>query len=73
MAEIRSFFDEAWSGLGQAERRDLEEAALDELGDLMDVVDESTAAAILDETARDLFRQMYPWVSAATVYGLVEA
>ena len=46
--------------------------AVDELGDLVDLVDEATAAAIVEETARDLFRQRYPWVSAATVHTLVE-
>ncbi|MFT5455489.1 MAG: hypothetical protein ACI9K2_001968 [Myxococcota bacterium] len=72
LASIRLFFEDAWAALDRAERETLSRAAEDELGDLVDLVDAGTAASITEETARDLFRQRYPWLSAGTVHALVE-
>ena len=73
LAAIRVFLDEAWAGLGDDGRRDLRARARAELGALLDLVDEPTALALTEETARDLLRQRWPSLSAASVRDLLRA
>ncbi len=70
---IREFFDVAWIDMGEEGRARLRARARAELGDLLSLVDEGTAAALIEETARDLLRQTYPTLSAASLWELVRA
>lgn len=71
LAAIRVFLDEVWAMLGDDGRRELHDRARDELGDLLDLVDEPTALALVEETARDLLRQRWPALTAASVRELL--
>ena len=72
LREIRSFLQATYAALPSEQQETLRRAAEEELGDLVDMVDAATLGSIIEETARDLFRQRYPWASAATVHMLVE-
>jgi hypothetical protein len=71
LAAIRTFVQERWDGLGEARRDALRERAREELGDLLLLVDEAVGLALVEETARDLFRQGYPLLAAASVRALL--
>ncbi|MEO0600779.1 MAG: hypothetical protein AAF211_05045 [Myxococcota bacterium] len=58
--------------LGDEGRAALRDSARDKLGDLLDQVDEGTAAALLDETVRDLHRARWPALTVATLWACVE-
>lgn len=67
LAAIRAFLDDRWSALSPDDRADLEASARAELGDLLALVDEDTAHELVEETARDRFRQRWPRLTAAAV------
>ncbi|MCA9492040.1 MAG: hypothetical protein KC621_19035 [Myxococcales bacterium] len=71
LAAIRVFLDEVWALLGEAGRLELHDRAREELGDLLHLVDEPTALALVEETARDLLRQRWPALTAASVRDLL--
>jgi hypothetical protein len=71
LAAIRTFVETRWDGLGDARRDALRARACDELGDLLRLVDEADGHALVEETARDLFRQGYPLLAAASVRALL--
>ncbi len=72
-AAARAFLDARWGELSERERSDLRDAALGELGDLIDMVDEDTLEALVDEGARDRLRAGYPALSAASLWEAAEA
>jgi len=67
LAAIRAFVEARWLAVGELRRDALRTAARAELGDLLTLVDEPTGLALVEETARDLFRQSYPWLTVASV------
>jgi len=67
-AAVRSFLEARWRELGDAERRSLEEQALQELGDLAHMVDDDTVRELVAEGARDRLRAGYPALSAASLW-----
>ncbi len=71
LAYIREFFDATWLDMGEQGRSRLRDRARIELGDLLSLVDEGTAAALIEEPSRDLLRQTYPALSAASLWELV--
>lgn len=73
LAAIRAFLDEVWRSLGAEGQHELRRQAVDELGDLLELVDEGTAVGLVEETARDLLRQGYPALTAASLWELVES
>ena len=70
LAAIRLFLEDRWAALGEAGRREYLDRARVELEDLLRAVDEETGDALVEETARDLFRQRWPRLSAAAVRDL---
>jgi hypothetical protein len=71
LTAIRTFVEQRWDGLGHVQREALRARARDELGDLLRLVDEADGHALVEETARDLFRQGYPLLAAASVRALL--
>jgi hypothetical protein len=67
LAAVRTFLETAWSALGAAGQEALAAEAREELGDLLGLVEEGTAAALVEETARDRLRGRYPALTAATL------
>lgn len=67
LAAARTFFDAAWTALGDDGRGALREAARAELGDLLGLVDEAVGLALVEEAARDHLRQRYPALTAASL------
>jgi len=67
IAAIRTFVETRWLSLGEPRRDALRSRAREDLGDLLALVDEPTGLALVEETARDLFRQSYPWLTVASV------
>ncbi len=67
LAAIRTFVETRWNSLGEQRRDELRVLARADLGDLLRLVDEPTGLALVEETARDLFRQSYPWLTVASV------
>lgn len=69
----RAFLDARWAELSSAERERLHSEAESELGDLVEMVDEETLDALVDEGARDRLRAGYPALSAASLWEAAEA
>ncbi|MEN0064859.1 MAG: hypothetical protein AAGA48_22125 [Myxococcota bacterium] len=69
---VHRFLDRTWQELGEEGQQTLIETARGQLGDLLDAVDETTAAALLDETAHDVHRSRWPILSVATLWDCVE-
>jgi hypothetical protein len=67
LAAARTFLEAAWQAEGPAGRAALADEARVELGDLLGLVEEGTAAALVEETARDRLRGRYPALTAATL------
>lgn len=61
---VRWFFDAVWEALGDAGRAELRAEAEEELGDLLRMVDEPTAAELVEEGARERLRLRYPALAA---------
>lgn len=72
LACVRAFVDRTWRALGDEGQSALLREAERQLGDLLADVDETTGAALLEETARDLHRSRWPGLSAATLWDCVE-
>jgi hypothetical protein len=72
-AAARAFLEARWGELPDAERRRLHGEAEEELGDLVEMVDEETLQALVDEGARDRLRAGYPALSAASLWEAAEA
>jgi len=72
LGHVQRFLERELAQLGEAGLRALHEEARVRLGDLLEEVDETTAAALLDETARDLHRARYPALTVATLWECVE-
>ncbi len=72
LGHVRRFLERELAALGDDGLAALREQAREKLGDLVNEVDEGTAAALIDETARDLHRAHWPALSAATLWGCVE-
>jgi len=64
----RTFLDGRWAELSDVEQERLRDEALADLGDLVDMVDEDTLEALVDEGSRDLLRAGYPALSAASLW-----
>lgn len=71
LAAVRAFLDRAWDATGPVGRARLQEEAREELGDLLYLLDEPTALALVEETARDRLRRGYPALTAASIRELV--
>ncbi len=71
LEHVRRFLDDCWKARGPDGQAALRRAAVEDLGDLLHLVDEATATALVDETARDLLRQCYPALSAASLWELL--
>lgn len=71
LSSARAFFQRQWLALTEAERSELLAMAEDDLGDLAGLLDEITLAGAVEERARDLLRQAYPWLQAGTLRHLV--
>lgn len=67
LAAVRRFLEDRWASLEPRDRATLEEEARRELGDLLRLVDEDTGRELVEETARDRFRQRWPRLTAAAV------
>lgn len=67
LAAVRAFLDEAWAALGDEGRARLRDEAAAGLGDLLHLVDEGTARALVEEAARDGLRRGYPALTAASI------
>ena len=72
-AAARSFLDARWAELDASMRDRLRAQAVEALGDLVDMVDEETLTALVDEGARDQLRAGYPALSAASLWEVAEA
>ena len=71
MAAIRDFHIEVWATAGPDELGHARQVARESLGDLAATLDEHTTAQLVEEYARDLFRERYDWLTAATVWDLL--
>ncbi|MBX2800051.1 MAG: hypothetical protein KTR31_20405 [Myxococcales bacterium] len=71
LTHVRTFLDARWASLGEAGRQQRRVLAEQELGDLLHLVDEGTAKALVEETARDLLHKEHPCLSAASLWELV--
>lgn len=71
LVAIRVFFEAVWASAGDAQRDEWRRRAVVDLGDLMDLVDESVRASLVEEGARDQLRQRFPALTAATVSDLL--
>jgi hypothetical protein len=69
---FREFFDLAWAQLGDAQKAWLD-AAVTELADLADVLDEAAIQRAAEELARDRLRRSYPMLTVATVWQMVSS
>ncbi len=67
LGAIRVFLDDRFAALSPDDRAELDARARGELGDLLRMVDGDTGRELVEETARDLFRQRWPRLSAAAV------
>lgn len=67
LSEVRSFLAAQLSSLDPSERRALQERALADLGDLVDRIPEATRDKLVEEGIRDLLRQRFPRLTAASL------
>jgi len=72
LAHVQIFLDRTFAELGDDGQATLRAEARERLGDLLDQVDETTEAALVDETARAVLRARYPALTVATLWGCVE-
>jgi hypothetical protein len=72
LTATRSFFDEVWEALGAAGRDKLRTTARLELGDLVQMLDETELVDLVEEAARDALRARYPSLAAATFAALLK-
>ncbi len=68
---VREFFDALWAGLSSSERAEMRARAEQSLGDLVDLVDETTASELVEEATRDQLRSGYPVLTAASLWEVV--
>lgn len=73
MMHIRAFRAGLWDRRTAAAREAARGDARRLLGDLLSDVDEGTAAALVEEEAREVVWSPYAWLDAATVWDIVEA
>jgi hypothetical protein len=71
VAAIREFFEAAWSAAGEADRAAWRARAVEDLGDLLGMIDEGLRPSLVEEAARDHFRQRHPALTAAAVTELL--
>ncbi len=69
----RLFFEALWRDLTSEEREKEIQDSICELGDLALYVDEASLLASAEERARDKQRASYPWLTAATLWDLLNA
>jgi hypothetical protein len=67
IAAVRRFHESVWQSLGEG-RADLEAEARQELGALLDGMEESKARGAIEAVARDLVRARYPLVAAKVAW-----
>ena len=72
-AIFRQVIDTRWQELDATDRATLRAQSEDELADLISTLRDDQREALIDETSRDLLRQRYPMLSAATVWSLLES
>lgn len=73
LTAIRSFRERVWEDTPEPDREAVRAAARDELGALLDGLDEATAASLVEEGARARVLAPYARLDAAAVWDLVEA
>ena len=67
-ARVRAFFDDTWAALAP-HHAELQAAAAEDLGDVSDLVDEHTRAALCEEYARERMRARYPTLRLGSLLG----
>ena len=72
MTRLRIFHEAVFDGLSEARRAALRDAARDDLGDLVHMMDERELAPLVEEAARYEARRGYGWLSAASVWDLLQ-
>jgi hypothetical protein len=73
LGRFRLFFESLWDGLTPEEREKEIQDSICELGDLALYVDEARLWASAEERARNKLRAAYPWLTAATLWDLLNA
>jgi hypothetical protein len=73
LEHVSEFLQHAWDALGPGEQRRRMAEAIEELGDLADVVGEDEATLLAEESARSALRASWPALSAATLWTLAHA
>ena len=72
MVGVRNFHEAVFDGLPEARRAALRDEARAGLGDLVHLMDERELVCLVEEAARYEARQGYAWLSAASVWDLLQ-
>ena len=72
MVRVRTFHQAVFDGLSEEGRQALRDAARADLGDLVHMMDDRELAPLVEEAARYEARQGYAWLSAASVWDLLQ-
>lgn len=71
VALCRDHVEQRWTALPEPDRRARIQAAITELGDIANLVDEPTLLGLAEECARDAFRRAFPRADTARIGSLL--